>query len=193
MADFHLGISRRFFNKNLKDAIETSGLTYTQLREKTGIIEVLLSNIVNFKRFPKEDARIKLAVALNVPVDDIFPEKYDILYERLQGVQKQAEIKVDFVQLSAPEVQLLESPYSKDFIEQEAERSILETRIREIIMSFPESEAAVLGLRFGLTDGKEYLLKDIAKIRGVSRERVRQIEAKALERLRSNEKLQAMK
>lgn len=52
-----------------------------------------------------------------------------------------------------------------------------------------DREAYVLQLRFGLTDGERYTLEQIGRNLGVSRERVRQIESKALKKLRSNRKL----
>lgn len=54
--------------------------------------------------------------------------------------------------------------------------------LNKLLESLTECEAEVLRLRFGLTDGKTRSLEEVAEILGVSRERVRQIEYKALHR-----------
>lgn len=57
------------------------------------------------------------------------------------------------------------------------------TRLDEILLSLSAREENVLRFRFGMDDGKPRTLEDIGKILGVTRERVRQIETKALARL----------
>ena len=57
-------------------------------------------------------------------------------------------------------------------------------RHREILTSLSPREGRVLQLRFGLKDGKSHTLEEVGKKFGVTRERIRQIEAKALRKLR---------
>ena len=182
--EFKVGLYRRIFNKNLKDAIERSGLNYTLLREKTGIIETQLSMVVNFKLNPKEDWRVKLAVALETPIDELFPEKYDELYDRISPVLRNAEVKIDFLRLNSPEVLALQSPEKADLeaVEKETTRNVLYE-----IQSIPFKEARVIKMRYGLGEyDHPHTLEEVAKKSGVTRERIRQLEAKALERLRTN-------
>jgi RNA polymerase primary sigma factor len=56
--------------------------------------------------------------------------------------------------------------------------------VREALRSLSERERMVLVLRFGLMDGRERTLAEVSKELGVTRERVRQIEGKALRKLR---------
>ena len=65
-----------------------------------------------------------------------------------------------------------QSQLSPDFLE----------RIREILSRCTEREALVLRIRFGLDDSKVKTLEETAELLGVSRERVRQIENKAIRR-----------
>lgn len=58
-------------------------------------------------------------------------------------------------------------------------------QLEELLLNLSEREENVLRFRFGLDDGKARTLEDIGKIFGVTRERVRQIETKALKRLRN--------
>jgi len=50
-----------------------------------------------------------------------------------------------------------------------------------------EREREILKLRYGFTDGKEYTLEEVGRLFSITRERVRQIEAKAIRRLRNPE------
>jgi RNA polymerase primary sigma factor len=79
-----------------------------------------------------------------------------------------------------------------DFIEDEsipgpidtASRELLREQMRDLLESLSPRERGVLELRFGLKDGQGRTLEEVGRIFGVTRERVRQIEAKALRKLR---------
>jgi len=64
------------------------------------------------------------------------------------------------------------------------ERHILKSEIAKIMMQFSQKERHILCLRYGLIDGKEHTLKEISEIYGVTRERIRQIEKKMLQKFR---------
>ncbi|MCB0217683.1 MAG: sigma-70 family RNA polymerase sigma factor [Caldilineae bacterium] len=61
---------------------------------------------------------------------------------------------------------------------------LLRREVREVIASMSEREAEVLSLRYGLADGRVHTLEEVGARFGVTRERIRQIETKALRRLR---------
>jgi RNA polymerase primary sigma factor len=63
-------------------------------------------------------------------------------------------------------------------------QTMLKEKIRDILQSLPPREVRILQLRYGLTDGESYTLEEVGRKMGVTRERVRQIEAQALSRLR---------
>ncbi|MGQ9491252.1 MAG: RNA polymerase sigma factor RpoD [Anaerolineae bacterium] len=85
-----------------------------------------------------------------------------------------------------------EDSYLGDFIEDEeaesptdsASQTMLRQVIDEIFESLTPREVRILQLRFGLVDGYSYTLEEVGKKFGVTRERIRQIEAQALGRLR---------
>lgn len=60
--------------------------------------------------------------------------------------------------------------------------------VSELLASLTERERQVIGLRYGLEDGNTHTLEEIGGILNVTRERVRQIEARAMEKLRENAK-----
>jgi RNA polymerase primary sigma factor len=63
-------------------------------------------------------------------------------------------------------------------------QNMLKEQIQDILLSLPPREVRILQLRYGLVDGESYTLEEVGKKLGVTRERVRQIEAQALSRLR---------
>ncbi len=65
-----------------------------------------------------------------------------------------------------------------------ASQRLLRDEIESVLTALSPREARVLKLRFGLTDGRSYTLKEVGEKFGVTRERIRQIEAEALQRLR---------
>ena len=69
--------------------------------------------------------------------------------------------------------------------EEAAEQQALREQIDRVLMTLSEREEMVIRLRFGLDDGKVRTLEQVGEIFNVTRERVRQIEAKAIRRLRS--------
>jgi len=85
-----------------------------------------------------------------------------------------------------------ESSMLGDFIEDEsvvtpldaASRELLRDQIHSALAFLNERERQVLELRFGLVDGRDHTLEEVGQRLGVTRERVRQIEAKALRKLR---------
>jgi len=72
--------------------------------------------------------------------------------------------------------------------EQAAGRKLLRNRLKDIIRELTPREQRILELRFGLNDGISHTLEEVGQQFGVTRERIRQIEAKALERVRQHEK-----
>ena len=62
--------------------------------------------------------------------------------------------------------------------------TLLREQLKEVMSSLTEREQKVLRLRFGLDDGRSRTLEEVGKEFDVTRERIRQIEAKALRKLR---------
>ena len=65
-----------------------------------------------------------------------------------------------------------------------ASRQLLKEQMQDILDSLSSRERRVLQLRFGLEDGQSRTLEEVGQKFGVTRERIRQIEAKALRKLR---------
>jgi RNA polymerase primary sigma factor len=102
-------------------------------------------------------------------------------------------LKVSWLPLS------LENPVGEDedselgsFIEDETtptptqsvHHNLLHEKLEQVLGTLPTREARILRLRFGLADGQSYTLEEVGQKFGLTRERIRQIEGKALRRLR---------
>ena len=68
--------------------------------------------------------------------------------------------------------------------DESATYTLLKEHLSEVLNSLPPREVRILQLRYGLLDGQAYTLEEVGRKMGVTRERVRQIEAQALSRLR---------
>ena len=118
--------------------------------------------------------------------------------EKIHHIQR---ISQDTVSLEAPIGEDDEDSTLGEFIEddkilspdQEAARRLLNDQINEILTDLTPREQKILKLRFGLEDGVTHTLEEVGKEFGVTRERIRQIEAKALERIRVHEKAHRFK
>ena len=112
----------------------------------------------------------------------------EVASNKVQKVLKTAE---EPISLEIP-VSDGESSVLGDFIEdidateplEEAIKDMLRGQVKNSLAGLTEREREVLELRFGLIDGKEHTLEEVSTFFNVTRERVRQIEAKALRKLR---------
>ena len=116
--------------------------------------------------------------------------------------------KIHYIQKISQEVISLETPIGdddegsvlSDFIKDEqslspdqlASVALLRDQIKEILIDLNERERKILAMRFGLEDNIPHTLEEVGKIFGVTRERIRQIEAKALEKIRSHAKVKKL-
>ncbi len=73
--------------------------------------------------------------------------------------------------------------------DQESAQRILSDQIKEVLNELTPKEKKILEMRYGLEDGIQHTLEEVGHEFGVTRERIRQIEAKVHEKLRSNEKI----
>ena len=77
--------------------------------------------------------------------------------------------------------------------DQESSRRILSDQIREVLNELNPKEGRILEMRYGLLDGIQHTLERVGEEFGVTRERIRQIEAKVHEKLRQHDKISRLK
>jgi RNA polymerase primary sigma factor len=128
------------------------------------------------------------AHAENKPIKPELQERLDIATQKVNRILRSAE---EPISLEGP-VGDEDSSSLGDFIEDEdapspidvAAREMLREQVQHALQSLSDREREVLELRFGLRDGKEHTLEEVSHYFNVTRERVRQIEAKALRKMR---------
>jgi RNA polymerase primary sigma factor len=76
---------------------------------------------------------------------------------------------------------------------QSAYSKLLREKVEEVLDTLPPREARILRLRFGLENGRTYTLEEVGAKFGLTRERIRQIESKALRRLRHPRRARQLK
>lgn len=77
--------------------------------------------------------------------------------------------------------------------DQESSRRIIADQVKEILNDLPPKERKILEMRHGLVDGFTHTLEEVGKVFGVTRERIRQIEAKAHEKIRQHDKINRLR
>ena len=122
------------------------------------------------------------------PTPEQIAERMDMTPDKVREILKIAQ---EPVSLETP-IGEEDDSHLGDFIEDEVienpvdytTRIVLREQLDEVLDTLTDSEENVLRLRFGLDDGKMRTLEDVGKVFNVTRERIRQIEAKALRKLR---------
>ena len=122
------------------------------------------------------------------PTDDEIAKRLGITVDKVREVYK---ISQDPVSLETP-IGEEDDSHLGDFIKDEhamgpeeyTTREMLKEELDDVLLTLTDREEKVLRLRFGLDDGQCRTLEEVGQIFGVTRERIRQIEAKALRKLR---------
>ncbi len=122
------------------------------------------------------------------PTPEEIAEEMDMSVDRVREIMK---ISQDPVSLETP-IGEEEDSHLGDFIQDDqvevpveaATESLLHDQLMEVLDTLTDREQKVLRLRFGLDDGRPRTLEEVGKVFNVTRERIRQIEAKALRKLR---------
>lgn len=122
------------------------------------------------------------------PTPEEIAQEMDLSVERVREIMKIAQ---EPVSLETP-IGEEEDSHLGDFIEDQealapadaASFTMLKEQLEEVLDTLTDREEQVLRLRFGLDDGKPRTLEEVGQVFGVTRERIRQIEAKALRKLR---------
>jgi len=146
---------------------------YTQVRR------ALLQNL------GREPLAEEIAAEMGLPTD------------KVRHIQK---ISQETVSLEAPVGEDEEDSLLGEFIEDDKEvtptmsaaRALLRDRMEDILIDLSPREKKILDMRFGLSDGITHTLEEVGKEFGVTRERIRQIEAKALEKMRKHKHYQKL-
>jgi len=154
----------------------------------------MVETIAKYKRFVRQLTQSlgrdpmpeEIAIEMNIDVDKIHNiEKINqstVSLETPAGDDDSRSVLGDFI----PDDKI-DSP------DKEASRRILSDQVKEILSDLTPKEQKILEMRCGLKDGINHTLEEVGKEFGVTRERIRQIEAKAHEKIRQHEKAERLR
>jgi len=136
----------------------------------------------------EDKAAIKDHIRQKSKINKPLQERWDKAAEKVQNILKSAEEPISLERPIGDE----DSSQLGDFIEDSdaiepmdaAAKEMLRDQVHTALDALSERERQVLELRFGLLDGKDHTLEEVSNYFNVTRERIRQIEAKALRKLR---------
>ncbi len=137
---------------------------------------------------PEEFEQIQRLQNDGEPIDPLLYRKWRQATAKIRNIRRISQPTIPLEQPVRPE----ESTQLVDFIADEtipepvdaASKQLLREQVRNVLEFLSDRERQVLEMRFGLKDGKDHTLEEVGREFGVTRERIRQIEAKALRKLR---------
>ncbi|MFT5194436.1 MAG: RNA polymerase primary sigma factor [Cellvibrionaceae bacterium] len=147
---------------------------------------------------PKEIEAIKESLANDQQLDPLLFRRWRQATGKVRNILR---ISQDPMSLELPVGSDDDSTQLGDFIEDEsaeepldaASRQLLREQVRNVLGFLTDRERSVIEMRFGLSDGKDHTLEEVGRQFGVTRERIRQIEAKALRKLRHPSRSKALR
>ena len=193
---------RQSINRSIAEQARTIRIPVHLFESITRILRIQRQLVQQYGREPNTE-ELALEAGYLSPADVQI-----ILRAKAEGVEldpvvlhrwESATSKVDKILRSAEEPVSLEGPVGDeessqlgDFIQDDdalepmdaAAREMLREQVQHALAALSERERQVLELRFGLIDGKDHTLEEVSRYFNVTRERIRQIEAKALRKLR---------
>jgi RNA polymerase primary sigma factor len=157
------------------------------IADQARTIRVPVHMVENINKLMRQHRRLLQEYGREPTADEI-GEALEVTSDRVEEILK---ISQEPVSLETP-IGEEEDSHLADFIEDRsapappdlASYQLLKEQIDDVLSTLTDREKKVLQLRFGLVDGRSRTLEEVGKEFGVTRERIRQIEAKALRKLR---------
>jgi RNA polymerase primary sigma factor len=166
------------------------------LADQARTIRIPVHMVETISKYTKARRRLLQDLGREPLAEEIAAEM-GIDVEKAHNIRK---ISQETISLETPVGEDDEDSVLAEFIEDDkmvapniqAARTLLKERFQDILVDLTAREQKILSMRFGLDDGITHTLEEVGQEFGVTRERIRQIEAKALERIRQNEKLKKL-
>jgi len=158
------------------------------LADQSRTIRIPVHMVETISKFTQAKRKLAQQLGREPMVEEIALEM-DLSADKVRNIQK---ISQEVVSLESPIGDDDDKSTLADFIQDEksltpnqiTSQQLLKDQIKEIIQDLTERERKILEMRFGLEDGVTHTLEEVGKVFNVTRERIRQIEAKALEKIR---------
>ena len=167
------------------------------LADQSRTVRIPVHMIENISKYTQVKRRLMQELGREALAEEIAIEMGTTV-EKIYNIQK---ISQEVISLEAPLMEDSDEATLSDLIKddknlsptQSAELALLKEKIREILVDLAAREQEILKLRFGLEDGVTHTLEEVGKKFGVTRERIRQIEAKAIEKIKGHSKAEELR
>ena len=167
------------------------------LADQSRTIRIPVHMVETINKFTQVQRRLLQDLGRD-PLPEEIAAEMELPVEKVRHIMK---ISQETVSIDASVGDDEEDSTLKDFIEDEvtitpqqaAGREILQEHVKEILGDLTPREQKILEMRFGLIDGVSHTLEEVGKEFDVTRERIRQIEAKALEKIRDHHKVRKLR
>jgi RNA polymerase primary sigma factor len=167
------------------------------LADQSRTIRIPVHMVETINKFSQVQRRLLQDLGRD-PLPEEIAAEMELPVEKVRHIMK---ISQETVSIDASVGDDEEDSALKNFIEDEdavtpqqaAGREILQEHVREILADLTPREQKILEMRFGLLDGLSHTLEEVGREFDVTRERIRQIEAKALEKIREHHKVKKLK
>jgi RNA polymerase primary sigma factor len=167
------------------------------LADQSRTIRIPVHMVETINRFQQVRRRLLQDLGRDPTVEELAAE----MGEEVEKIQHIMKISQDMVSLEVPVGDDEDDTLLGDFIQdvrnvspdRAAGLQILRSYVKEAIKDLVPREQKILEMRFGLNDGVTHTLEEVGQEFGVTRERIRQIEAKALERIQHSEIIQKLR
>jgi len=183
------------YNARLIAARKERGWTQKDMSQLTGISTSYLGNIETLRDIPTQRVMDEISAALNLAQDYLFPEnlmeamREGLFDHRVAELEEQQLIRLT----EARRTRMLPPHITDEEMVAVADRAILKKKLDEVLGQLTPREQRVLKLRFGLEDGMARTLEEVGKEFGLSKDQIKQIEAKALRKLRHPSRARVLK
>ena len=155
---------------------EQSGVVKLPLKQASVLVKIRDKFEELYQRYGREPTTEEVAEELGIDPQDV----EDILRVARIHLSLESPINKDEEDTTFLDLMEAATPSTED----EAVRASLTTQIEELLKQLKPREAFIIRCRFGIDTDRPMTLEEIGKILGISRERVRQIEARALQKLK---------
>ena len=181
MDNFSVGIQHRIFNNEVRKRRIELGLTQLQLGQLVEMGSQTIGHIESFKKYPTRDEGERIAEALGTTPQQLFPQWLELFKPKRTTftTEHQADERI----LAYTNSPMMITDGMENF-ECTLEKEIIGKKIHEVLNTITDREKKILSLRFGLEGDTPMTLEEVGAMFGVTRERIREIEAKALRKLR---------
>lgn len=167
------------------------------LADQSRTVRIPVHMIENISKYTQVKRRLMQELGREALAEEIAIEMGTTV-DKIYNIQK---ISQEVISLEAPLMEDSDEATLSDLIKDEknlsptqsAELALLKEKIREILIDLAPREQEILKLRFGLEDGVTHTLEEVGKKFGVTRERIRQIEAKAIEKIKGHSKAEELR